>query len=110
MPSRAPTGACWHWPGCGTCGARKAIKSFTIVTTDANALLAPLHDRMPVILDPEDWPSWLGERAAGPAELKALLRPCPPERLTLWPVSPRVGNVRNNDPALFAPIAQPSSG
>ena len=86
----------------------ETIKSFTIVTTDANALLAPLHERMPVILDPEDWPSWLGESATGPAELKALLRPCPPERLTLWPVSPRVGNVRNNDPALFAPIAQPS--
>jgi putative SOS response-associated peptidase YedK len=88
--------------------AGETVKSFTIVTTAANALLAPLHDRMPVILDPADWPLWLGEVAAEPARLQALLRPCPPERLALWPVSPRVGNVRNNDPALIEPIAQPS--
>lgn len=83
----------------------ETLRSFTIITTAANALLAPLHERMPVILDPADWPLWLGEREAGPDELKALLRPCPPEILTLWPVSPRVGNVRNNDPALIEPVA-----
>ncbi|HJU20551.1 MAG TPA: SOS response-associated peptidase [Stellaceae bacterium] len=86
--------------------AGETVRSFTIVTTAANALLAPLHERMPVILDPEDWPLWLGEVAAEPARLEALLRPCPPDRLAVWPVSPRVGNVRNNDPALVEPIAQ----
>jgi len=96
----------WHSSPGETGG--ETLRSFTIVTTAANALLAPLHERMPVILDPEDWPLWLGENPAEPAELKALLRPCPPEALTLWPVSPRVGNVRNNDPALVEPLAQPA--
>lgn len=96
----------WRSPQEQMAGDR--VRSFTIITTAANALLAPLHERMPVILDPADWPLWLGEAAAEPARLKALLRPCPPERLALWPVPPRVGNVRNNDPALVEPVAQPS--
>jgi putative SOS response-associated peptidase YedK len=87
--------------------AGETVKSFTIITTAANALLAPLHERMPVILDPADWPLWLGEVAAEPACLQDLLRPCPPETLMVWPVSSRVGNVRNNDPALLEPLAQP---
>jgi putative SOS response-associated peptidase YedK len=94
----------WRSP-VGDKAGGETLRSFTIITTAANALLAPLHERMPVILDPADWPLWLGESEAGPAELKALLRPCPPEILALWPVSPRVGNVRNNDPALVEPIA-----
>jgi putative SOS response-associated peptidase YedK len=94
----------WHSP------QGEALKSFTIVTTAANALLAPLHERMPVVLERADWPLWLGEIPAEPAALKAVLRPCPSEILTLWPVSPRVGNVRNNDPALLAPLAHPSAG
>jgi putative SOS response-associated peptidase YedK len=44
--------------------AGEIVRSFTIVTTAANALLAPLHERMPVILDPDAWPIWLGEAAA----------------------------------------------
>jgi putative SOS response-associated peptidase YedK len=98
----------WRAP-VGDKAGGETLHSFTIVTTAANALLAPLHERMPVILDPADWPLWLGEAPAEPAELKALLRPCPPEILTVWPVSPRVGNVRNNDPALIEPIALAAS-
>ena len=48
---------------------------------------------------------WLGEEPAGPAELKALLMPFPSEAMTCWPVSARVGNVRNNDASLIEPIA-----
>ena len=57
--------------------AGERVRSFTIVTTAPNALLAELHDRMPVILAPEDWPLWLGERPADPEQLKALLKPYP---------------------------------
>jgi putative SOS response-associated peptidase YedK len=49
-------------------------------------------------------PLWLGEDPAGAEELKAVLRPYPAEDMTTWPVSPRVGNVRNNDPSLIEPI------
>lgn len=81
------------------------IKSFAIITTDANELLAAVHDRMPVVLAPDCWDAWLGEVAANADALKALLKPHPSERMTLWPVSKRVGNVRNEGPDLFAPVA-----
>jgi putative SOS response-associated peptidase YedK len=79
------------------------VKSFAIITTDANELLATLHDRMPVVLAPDCWDAWLGETAASGDELKAMLRPQPSERMTIWPVSRRVGNVRNDGPDLLEP-------
>jgi len=81
------------------------VRSFTIVTTTPNELCAEIHNRMPVILQPATWPLWLGEGAGEPEQLKAVLRPYPAEDMTCWPVSARVGNVRNNDPALIEPIA-----
>jgi putative SOS response-associated peptidase YedK len=83
------------------------IRSFAIVTTTPNELCAELHNRMPVVLAPEAWAVWLGEEPADPSELKALLAPYPSEAMTSWPVSPRVGNVKNNDPSLIEPIALP---
>ena len=80
------------------------VRSFTVVTTAANRFLAELHDRMPVILDPDDWPLWLGEIPAEPEELQALLRPYREDGLVIWPVSRRVGSVKNNDPSLAEPV------
>jgi len=81
------------------------IRSFAIVTTTPNELCAQLHNRMPVVLGPETWPIWLGEEPADPSQLNALLAPYPSARMTCWPVSARVGNVKNNDPSLIEPIA-----
>jgi len=81
------------------------VRSFAIITTTPNELCAELHNRMPVVLKPEGWPVWLGEEPADPRQLKALLAPYPAEQMTCWPVSPRVGNVKNNDPSLIEPIA-----
>lgn len=92
------------------------LRSFTIVTAEANAKLAALHPRMPVILPRAAWPLWLGEEAARDedeaAMLRALLRPCPDEWLAVWPVSPRVNRVAENDAALLtrAPAAHPPPG
>ena len=47
---------------------------------------------------------WLGEEAAEPDQLKAMLAPYPAKDMKMWPVSTRIGNVRNNDPALIEPI------
>ena len=80
------------------------VRSFTIVTTTPNALCAEIHDRMPAILPPSTWPLWLGEDAGEAEKLKAVLRPYPAEYMTCWPVSARVGNVKNNDPSLIEPI------
>ena len=60
---------------------------------------------MPVVLGPETWPAWLGEKPVDARQLKAMLAPYPSEAMTCWPVSTRVGNVKNNDPSLVEPVA-----
>jgi putative SOS response-associated peptidase YedK len=82
------------------------VRSFGIITAKPNELCAELHNRMPVVLAPEAWPAWLGEEPADPRQIKALLAPYPSDRMTCWPVSARVGNVKNNDPSLIEPLAQ----
>jgi putative SOS response-associated peptidase YedK len=85
--------------------AGERVRSFTIVTTTPNELCAELHNRMPVVLKPQAWPVWLGEQPADVPQLKAMLAPYPSEEMICWPVSARVGNVKNNDPSLIEPIA-----
>jgi putative SOS response-associated peptidase YedK len=81
----------------------------TILTTDPNELVARLHNRMPVVLDPTDWDAWLAEGT--PAEhLRSLLRPAPVEPLDAYAVSPAVNNVRNEGPELLAPLSRWSDG
>jgi putative SOS response-associated peptidase YedK len=62
---------------------------------------------MPVVLAPEIWPAWLGEEPADTSQLKSLLVPYPSDGMIAWPVSPRVGNVKNNDPGLVEPVVLP---
>jgi putative SOS response-associated peptidase YedK len=81
------------------------VRSFAIITTTPNVMCALLHDRMPVILGREVWREWLGEEPTDPSRLKALLVPYPSEEMMCWPVSARVGNVKNNDPSLIEPVA-----
>ena len=81
------------------------VRSFAIITTTPNELCAELHNRMPVVLKPETWGVWLGEEAADAVSLKAMLAPFPSDEMTRWPLSARVGNVKNNDPSLIEPIA-----
>ena len=82
-----------------------ALETFTILTTDPNQLMEPIHNRMPVILAPRDYPRWLGhggpDSGGGAQPPTDLLRPFPAEEMIAWPVSDRVGNVRNNDPQLL---------
>ncbi|MGA2168891.1 MAG: SOS response-associated peptidase [Terracidiphilus sp.] len=77
-----------------------ALETFTILTTDPNELMEPIHNRMPAILEPRDYRRWLdpGDPARPPVD---LLRPFPAEKMISWTVSDRVGNVRNNDPQLL---------
>jgi putative SOS response-associated peptidase YedK len=76
------------------------LETFTILTTDPNPLMEPFHNRMPVILEPKDYERWLepGDPARPPVD---LMRPFEEEKMTAWPVSERVGNVRNNDGQLL---------
>ena len=81
------------------------VRSFAIVTTTPNELCAELHNRMPVVLGPDTWPAWLGEEPADARQLRAMLAPYPSAGMTCWPVSARVGNVKNNDPSLIEPVS-----
>jgi putative SOS response-associated peptidase YedK len=74
------------------------MRTFVILTTYANSTMARLHERMPVILEPADWPIWLGEAEGDPAP---LLRPAADHVLQLWPVSRRVNAPKNNDAQLL---------
>jgi putative SOS response-associated peptidase YedK len=84
--------------------AGERIRSLTIITTTPNELCAELHNRMPVVLIPDVWPFWLGEQPAEVPQFKALLAPYPSDEMICWPVSARVGNVRNNDSSPIEPV------
>jgi putative SOS response-associated peptidase YedK len=75
----------------------------TILTGAPNELVAPLHDRMPIILEPADWDAWLAAETSV-LELRSMLRPLPAEGLVMHPVSPAVNNVRSQGPELLVPI------
>ncbi len=79
-------------------------RTFTIVTTRANELIAPLHDRMPVILPAGSWDAWLAPIAKEPGELLAMLGPAPPDELELFAVNRFVNDVRNDGPELLEPL------
>ena len=85
-----------HWRG-----PEGEVETCTILTTEANAVLAPIHDRMPVILGPATYDRWLDP--ARP-EAEELLRPCPDEWLEAFPVSKQVNNVRNDAAELITPM------
>ena len=85
---------CWSAPG----GGAEAMETFTILTTVANETVAPIHHRMPVILAPTAFGSWL-------AGAEVPLGPCPPETMTAWPVSAFVNRPANDDPRCIEPLA-----
>lgn len=78
---------------------------FTVITTRPNALVARVHDRMPVVLAPDAVETWL---TAPPATAAALLAPAPDAALIATPVSKRINSVRNDDAACLAPRADPN--
>jgi putative SOS response-associated peptidase YedK len=81
------------------------LRSCAVITTGPNAVMAPIHDRMPVIVAPEHWQAWL----TGPVEaVLGLLAPLPAEDLQAWPVSRRVSRASADDPSLIEPLPQPA--
>lgn len=95
-----------HWQGeDGT-----VIDSCTILVTEANALLAPIHDRMPVILAPAHYGAWLGGDGERPEALQRLLVPADPSGWEAYPISRAVNSPSHEGPALLAPAtAEPQS-
>ena len=80
----------------------REIHTCTIITTTPNDMMAPIHDRMPVLLAPRDWERWLDPEHDDVDDLQSLLVPAPDSLLTAYAVSTEVNNVRNNHPDLIA--------
>jgi putative SOS response-associated peptidase YedK len=78
------------------------LESCTIITTEANELLRPLHDRMPVILREEDYAGWLDPKQQDKEILQGFLKPYPSEEMTTYPVSPFVNSPKNDAPQCVA--------
>lgn len=87
----------WHPPG------GEVIRTCTIVTTEPNKLLEPIHNRMPVIIQPEDRDKWLDPDELDPDKLLPLLGPYPSDELDAWEVSRTVNSPANNVPELIEP-------
>jgi putative SOS response-associated peptidase YedK len=79
------------------------LRSCTILTTDANAVVKKVHDRMPVILPEARHAAWLGKTPDG--DLKAMLSPLDAGLMEAWEVSPRVNSPRHNGPQLVEPYS-----
>ncbi len=84
----------------------RELKTFTILTTRANEAVCGLHDRMPVILRPEDEQSWLSGETSQ-ERCRALCEPFPAEQLELYPVSAIVNSPKNDVPACVEPLTTP---
>jgi putative SOS response-associated peptidase YedK len=88
-----------HWQG-----EDQEIESCSIIVTDANDLLRPIHDRMPVILDPADYEAWLDPENRDTEALAGLLMPYPAERMEAVPVSRRVNSPKTDEASLLDPV------
>ena len=74
----------------------KELESCSIIVTDANEIMRPIHDRMPVILAPCDWDAWLKPEAKDAGGLQGQLKPYSAEGMAAWPVSTKVNSPRND--------------
>jgi putative SOS response-associated peptidase YedK len=102
---RAPLAFAALWERWQDKTSGEIVRSCTIITTTPNAVCAPIHDRMPAILDVSDYPRWLGEEPAERDTLLSMLKPCPPEAMEAYPVDAKVGNVKNEGAELMEPTA-----
>jgi putative SOS response-associated peptidase YedK len=84
----------------------EAVETCTILTTSSNKLIEPLHDRMPVILHPEEYQLWLDRETTDPNKLKSLFHPYPAGLMEIYPVSRLVNSPRNDTSDLIEPVTQ----
>jgi putative SOS response-associated peptidase YedK len=79
----------------------QGVRSVSLITTGPNSLMERIHDRMPVIVQPEDYEQWLDPANQDIGALTRFVRPYPSERMEGWPVSPRVNHPEYDEPGLL---------
>jgi putative SOS response-associated peptidase YedK len=100
MTNGEPLGMGGIWENWKDPATGEWVRTFAIITTDANKLVAEIHDRMPLILAPGDYARWLGDEN----DPRDLMKPFPSELMRMWPVSTRVNKPENGDPSIVDPI------
>ncbi len=100
MKDGAPFALAGIWENWKAPASGEWIRTFAIITTDANELVATIHDRMPVILARDDHARWLGEEP----DPRDLMRAFPAGLMRMWPISTRVNKPENDDPSIVEPI------
>ena len=106
MKSGEPFALAAIWEGWRHPESGEVMRTFCVVTTNANELVADIHDRMPVILPPEAYDRGLSTIEPDPRD---LLVPFPAELMMMWQISTRVNKPENDDPAVLEPF-EPISG
>jgi putative SOS response-associated peptidase YedK len=91
-----------HWAGADG----SEIESCTLLTTEPNELVRPLHNRMPVILSPRDYDLWLDVEVQDVQRLRPLFQPFPASQMDAYPISRRVNRPENDDPSVIQPLPQ----
>jgi putative SOS response-associated peptidase YedK len=81
------------------------VDTCTIITTEANAVLAPIHHRMPLLLERADWEDWLATEPVPDQRLTELIKPFDADKMQAWGVAHAVNKTTNDDPRLLLPIA-----
>jgi putative SOS response-associated peptidase YedK len=100
MKDGTPFGLAGIWENWKEPASGEWIRTFAIITTDANELVATIHDRMPLILAPADYSRWLGEEQ----DPRELMKTYPAEPMRMWPISTRVNKPENDDASILEPV------
>lgn len=100
MKDGTPFGLAGIWENWKEPAAGEWLRTFAIITTDANELVADIHDRMPVILAPGEYARWLGEEF----DPRDLMQPFPADLMRMWPISTLVNKLENDGPSIVEPI------
>lgn len=107
MKSGEPFGIAGIWDGWKHPDTGEIVRTFCIITTTANELVANIHDRMPVILPATAYERWLSNLEPDPRD---LLVPFPADHMMMWPISTRVNKPDNDDPNILDPFEPVDGG
>jgi putative SOS response-associated peptidase YedK len=94
------------WDQWGTAGTAEAVESYTILTMEANSLVATIHERQPVILQEQNYSAWLSQNVTDPKAILEAAASLPAEELTAYRVSTAVNRATNEGPNLIEPVEE----